>query len=388
MQYLTGYVDDTLANARTQIRMTARGVFDDIATEIGLAALNAYTIDSNILDDQASLLIPRAIAYSAGIIDYFFRGQLEISLPDQQVFSVIDQTQHQCPNVCGFSVVKLKLKNSTSVGESMSGGLVVAVAKFHLNTCYQPDLSGDPGGPRFAPTGCRDAEEHIAVSDPQSLTALTAGSERALAFAFSQQIPINATDIYLQVVFRGQLGNEADAVVVGTKNIAEPNYISVSNNYDYKYDSFTDTFQPATPTPPYQNITNIDVKLGSSTTPIASLSQMGPRKYAQLAFLTDLGTAGTEKVVIDYSAAGVGSPLTYASFPLATFDSPGGTVYQRSRNVYQYRGMWRDFDLPFFQGSIQYTTYLCTPQDTRRICSSAGVAPVTAADAVPWTINF
>ena len=173
-----------------------------------------------------------------------------------------------------------------------------------------------------------------------------------------------------------------------TKNISEPNYISVSNNYDYKYDPATDTFQAATPIPPYQDITNIDVKLGNSSTPIASIPQIAPRKYAQLAFLTDLGAPNTEKVVIDYSAAGVGSPLTYASFPVATFDSPGGTVYQRSRNVYQYRGMWRDFDLPFFQGSIQYTMYLCTPQDTRRICSSAGVAPVTAADAVPWTINF
>jgi len=33
--------------------------------------------DSNFLQDYHSILIPQAIAYSAGILDYFFRGQLE-----------------------------------------------------------------------------------------------------------------------------------------------------------------------------------------------------------------------------------------------------------------------------------------------------------------------
>ena len=197
MQYLDGYVNDTLQNTRAQIRMTARGVFDDVVTEIWSCApqrihdrLQHYGRSGEPPDSACDCIFGR----NSGLL---LSRSIAVSLPDQQVFSVIDQTQHQCPNACGFSVIKVKLKNVTPVGDSMSNGIVVAVAKFHLNTCYQPDLSGDPGGPRFAPTGCRDAEEHIAVSDPQGLTALTAGSERALTFTFSQPIPINATDIYL-----------------------------------------------------------------------------------------------------------------------------------------------------------------------------------------------
>ena len=35
--------------------------------------------DTNVLQDYHSILIPKAIEYSAGILDYFFRGQLEVS---------------------------------------------------------------------------------------------------------------------------------------------------------------------------------------------------------------------------------------------------------------------------------------------------------------------
>ncbi len=39
----------------------------------------AVTInDPNVLQDYHSILIPKAIEYSAGILDYFFRGQLEV----------------------------------------------------------------------------------------------------------------------------------------------------------------------------------------------------------------------------------------------------------------------------------------------------------------------
>jgi hypothetical protein len=289
--------------------------------------------------------------------------------------------------LCGFSTVKVKLKNATPNNEVMFNGVFVAVAKYHRNLCYRPDLSGDPGGPIFNPTACRSAEEEITVSDPASRRSLASFAVQPIKFTFPKAIPINATDIYLQVVFRGQLGNETDAVVVTTKNISEPNYVAVVNDFDYHYNATLDTFQSVAPDPLTQTITQINVKLGGATTPVATLVNLGARKYAQLAFLTDPGTTGTEKLVIDYSAPGFGSPLTY-DLPISTFDSPGGTVYQRlPRVVSSYRGMWSDYRLDFFQGG-GYSIAMCPAQDTRRICTSAGLTPITSADAVAWTINF
>ena len=37
-----------------------------------------YELDKNVYDDMAEHTIPRAVSYSAGFIDYFFRGKLQI----------------------------------------------------------------------------------------------------------------------------------------------------------------------------------------------------------------------------------------------------------------------------------------------------------------------
>ncbi len=40
--------------------------------------IQEYSLDQDIYDTQANLLLPRAVAYSAGLIDYFFRGRLHV----------------------------------------------------------------------------------------------------------------------------------------------------------------------------------------------------------------------------------------------------------------------------------------------------------------------
>jgi len=130
-------------------------------------------------------------------------------------------------------------------------------------------------------------------------------------------------------------------------------------------------------------VKNVGVKLGNATTPIATLGQIDVRHYAQLAFLTDLGT---ERVTIDYNVAGIGSPST-TDLPVAEFFSPGGTLYDRTREVSSYRGMWSDHRLDFFAG-YQYQLSLCGPGDTRNICTSAGLSTIPSSNAVSWTINF
>jgi hypothetical protein len=189
------------------------------------------------------------------LLDYVFNGRLLIALPDAGAYAVSDHSTGQ-----GFTKVQLKLTNATPpliennvpYPQNMISGTVVAIVKFHYNKCYQSDLSGEYGAPGVAFDTCRDrlpsqvnpsldfddSAESIVVSAPKTLT-LNAGATVALDFDFSRSpIPLNATDVYLQVAYRGPLGPdtqtaEQDVVVVGTKDISEPTYFSYFNASDY-----------------------------------------------------------------------------------------------------------------------------------------------------------
>ncbi len=77
-----------------------------------------YTVDElftlNRFNFKAAYphLIPKAVAYSAGMIDYFFRGRMEIALPDEGVYSIVDHAVVKTPDQ-GFNRIKLKIKNTT-----------------------------------------------------------------------------------------------------------------------------------------------------------------------------------------------------------------------------------------------------------------------------------
>ena len=73
---LQGSVPDSLPGGQTvtNIPLTTYGAWDKFLRPVGKTdySLNRYNYDA-----QADLLIPRAVAYSAGLIDYFFRGRIE-----------------------------------------------------------------------------------------------------------------------------------------------------------------------------------------------------------------------------------------------------------------------------------------------------------------------
>jgi hypothetical protein len=73
-----------------------------------------------------------------------------------------------------------------------------------------------PGASTFPGISARTIVEEINVSDAMVLQApLAVTTSTTMAFNFSSAIPINASDLVLQVVFRGKMGTEDDAVVVG-----------------------------------------------------------------------------------------------------------------------------------------------------------------------------
>lgn len=219
--------NEPVLGVATNVPLFAKSAWDEAAQ--GVSQVYAgITLTKSTYDAAMDLLLPRAVAYSAGLLQYAFRGKLEISAPDEVIYGIIDPTQKD-----SFAQIKLKLKNTTP-NEDMTGGTFVAIAKFHRNQCYRPDLTGEAGAPGGIDiVGCRSQFEEIVLSAPQSVTLVSGANPQSFTFDFSQSaIPVNATDLFLQIVYRGKLGDELDAVVVTTKDLFEPTHIAYLNGTD------------------------------------------------------------------------------------------------------------------------------------------------------------
>jgi hypothetical protein len=253
----------------------------------------------NNYNQMADMLIPRAIAYTAGLIDFFFRGKLEVTAIDQRIVAVVNQGDPHTvtaegypvkPNgqIFGFEKVRVKVRNITSsITESGSGrvveqtatnGRLLAVARYHRNACYKRDLSGERQR-RFAtppalivnepscnglPT--RTVHQEISVSAPMMITdvsMLPGDTALEKIFDFSADpIPINATDLFIQIVYRGTLGEEADGIAVGTLDVREPTFLSAWNNTDYAFTEGGNFWSAAGPLLPSRFIQSVNVCAG------------------------------------------------------------------------------------------------------------------------------
>ena len=197
-------------------------------------------MDDLVHQGYADRLIPRAISYSAALLNYFFRGTLEISAPDICIYGLIDGSGSQ-----NFPKLKAKVENTSSpikdsAGnilsvEAIQSGTLRAVAKYKVRSNYAPDMSNDP------PTASSIAHDFTYnISDeirltPDQVSAINNGATE-FTFVFPNPIPAGITDLYLQVVFKGTLGNEADnAIAVGFKDLSEPTHINSWNTTDYTY---------------------------------------------------------------------------------------------------------------------------------------------------------
>lgn len=364
-----------------EISLAAYGAFDQFLkpTLIRHATLNHYNYS-----EQARLLLPRAVAYSAGLLDYFFRGKLEIALPDEGVYAARDTLPGSCKDPCGFDSVKLKLTNDTP-GEAMGPGVVVAVAKFHRNNCYRADLSGEPGGPNFTGGGCRNPEEEIVVSNARAIASMATGTAQTIKFDFSQRpLPINATDVTLQVVFRGRLGNEDDAVAVTTRNVAEPSYLALENATDYRYSTATQTYVPSGAPSVF---TSAKVTFGAATAALASLTELRAPGHAQFAYLGDLATTPV-KIELAAPQISINGAMTVGMPYFEFYLPPGaGTTYTSNWHVSPVRGVYRRFVYSVSRAA-DYEVYLCSLDFNPLACSEATLPPLTNANAVPWTVEF
>ena len=278
------YDDPNLVNGKAPIVSYGQwGFFGVLGGKRRILTLDNY-------NQMADMLAPRAIAYSAGLINYFFRGKLEIEPIDQRIFAVINQGEPHTVNaegypirisnnkVFGFEKIRLKVRNLTdpiiesgtnlNVPQRAGVGTLVAVARYHRNACYKPDLTGERQY-RYSPPPAllvdeptcalnlptRTAYQEISVSATLNILSeadLPGGSggtppasvEKTFDFS-ADPIPVNATDLFIQVVYRGQLGDETDGIAVGNYDLREPTFYAGWNNTDYAYNEITTSWQSA-----------------------------------------------------------------------------------------------------------------------------------------------
>lgn len=227
------------------------------------------TLTYNNMRYMADVMLPRAVGYSAGLINHFFRGRLEVSPIDQDMVAVLNQGEPHTVDgsgyprktaspaqVFGFEKVRLRVRNTTEdISESGTGAIVpqstggagarlVAVARYHRNECYAQDLSGertkDFSGAVAEPTcsgrSARSVIQEISVSATLTVAPgeLDTATPIEKLFDFSSDpIPVNATDLFITVAYRGKLGDEADGIALGTYDVSEPTFVSFWNNTDY-----------------------------------------------------------------------------------------------------------------------------------------------------------
>lgn len=211
---------------------------------------NYFYLNRINLQSANDHLYRRAIGYSAGFIDHVFRGRLEIAPPEGNIYSVIDHAVTNEPPE-GFTSIKLKLRNATEQqnspdsstfndGHVMKTGKLVAVALFRPNICYTQDLRGELDEDMSIANGCSISdwlrtEQHRVVSaeiDLPNGLGLTEFVDFEFDFS-ANPIPVNARDLSIQVVFRGRLGGDLDALAVARKEISEPTWFGGLNNTDY-----------------------------------------------------------------------------------------------------------------------------------------------------------
>ena len=208
------------ADGETDFRLVAEGTFTERLISL-LAGDQGFILDRGVYEDYARLLLPRAIGYSAGLLDYFFRGRIEIAPPARYVYGL---AAFQEGNTGAFTKLRFKVRNATPDEDTRGTGQMRAVVQYR-----QPLGGADLIENSLAPIS---EELSFAVSESQTVT-LTRGFQE-LVFDFSEShLPTNAADLFLTVVYRGPLGLEEDAVLVGGKDLFEPDPLDRINITDY-----------------------------------------------------------------------------------------------------------------------------------------------------------
>jgi hypothetical protein len=193
---------------------------------------SSLQLDAKVHEEYSRDLIPHAVGYSVGLINYFFRGQIELSLPDRGVYAISDGST-------GFTNFRIKAKNISTImpgaitRDAMTDGSITLVIKYSL-------ALEDPFRPVWVPVEpnftyivapVKNSVRSIPMDPPSPAQP---ADPVELEFDLKDSpLPLWATNVYVYIVYRGVLGDEQDAVAVGYKDVSEPTPSVVTNGMDY-----------------------------------------------------------------------------------------------------------------------------------------------------------
>lgn len=141
-----------------------------------------FNLDDKSFEDYASILVNKAVGYSAGLLNYFFRGGIE-TCPQKITDSA--------GNIAG---AKLKVRNLTS-------NEILGPGKLIISYQYKPS-----GSSEFIYGLSNEVSLNESISsDLESILEYT--------FNFNTTVPKDAQAVRFVLVFRGTLGHETDSVI-------------------------------------------------------------------------------------------------------------------------------------------------------------------------------
>ncbi len=114
--YISSLEDGKLATCRLSINVN--NIVHPVKMKYNILGNNDYSV----IEDNAKVLIPRAVANAEGFVNYFFRGRLKVSLDSENnkliLENISDKNLVANPKVCTFnSGMKVYVYYTTSLGD-------------------------------------------------------------------------------------------------------------------------------------------------------------------------------------------------------------------------------------------------------------------------------
>jgi len=148
----------------------------------------SFVADEECFEEQANKLLPRAAGYSIAMLNYFFRGKIEVK-----------------PVSTGSSTITVSAKNTATNGDAMTGGTLDLVLRYRS--------VGDPDQ-LFKIVPLTDYQ-YLDIKYPINNQTIDTTAKQFTFDLSATPLPNWANDVTAFLVYHGQLGNEADSVAVG-----------------------------------------------------------------------------------------------------------------------------------------------------------------------------
>jgi hypothetical protein len=154
VNYLLGTVRDDFAGNVSNVRIAAESSVQQFrSTSTGRPALFAAK-DDNVWADGYSVLIPRAVAFSAGVINHFFRGRLQMTNIGPNRWSVRNATGYSMSGAIAIYAeaangIRTQATSATSValasGAAFAIDVPVSAVPAKLVAVFQGAIGADDG---------------------------------------------------------------------------------------------------------------------------------------------------------------------------------------------------------------------------------------------------